>query len=119
MLVVIGIAIGLVVGIGLAFLFLSLFTGSRLAAARRTRQLLITEARREADALRREAQIEAREEAVKLRAEIEDEVLVAAREAEAHGTLHDGPKPSAAAMFEGVYKEMPRHLREQRQEMGV
>ena len=57
MLVVIGIAIGIVVGIGLAFLFLSLFTGSRLAAARRTRQLLLTEARREADALRREAQI--------------------------------------------------------------
>jgi 2-oxoisovalerate dehydrogenase E1 component alpha subunit len=54
-----------------------------------------------------------------LRAEIEEEVLAAAREAEAHGTLHDGPKPSAAAMFEGVHKEMPRHLREQRQEMGV
>src|SRR5436190_6416818 len=74
MLVVIGIVIGLVVGIGLAFLFLSLFTGSRLAAARRSRQLLIAEARREADAMRREAQIEAREDAVKLRAEIEEEV---------------------------------------------
>jgi 2-oxoisovalerate dehydrogenase E1 component alpha subunit len=54
-----------------------------------------------------------------LRAEIEEEVLEAAREAERHGTLHDGPKPSAATMFEGVYKEMPRHLREQRQELGI
>jgi 2-oxoisovalerate dehydrogenase E1 component alpha subunit len=52
-------------------------------------------------------------------AEIEDEVLAAAREAERHGTLHSGPKPSAADMFHGVFKEMPRHLREQRQEMGV
>ena len=40
------------------------------------------------------------------------------REARSHGTLHEGPKPSPAAMFEDVYKEMPRHLREQRQQMG-
>jgi 2-oxoisovalerate dehydrogenase E1 component alpha subunit len=54
-----------------------------------------------------------------LQAELEEEVLAAAREAESRGTLHDGPKPSTATMFEGVYKEMPRHLREQRQEMGI
>ena len=74
MLVVIGIAIGLAVGAGLAFLSLYAFAGSRLAAARRTRQLLVTDARREAEAFKREAQIEAREEAVRLRAEIEQEV---------------------------------------------
>src|SRR6266516_3020903 len=74
MLVVIGIAIGLVAGAGVAFLSLYALTGSRLAAARRTRQLLISEAKREAEALRREAQIEAREEAVRPRAEIEQEV---------------------------------------------
>jgi ribonuclease Y len=74
MLVVIGIAIGLALGAGLAFLSLYAFTGSRLAAARRTRQLLISEAKRDAEALRREAQIEAREEAVKIRAEIEQEI---------------------------------------------
>ena len=74
MLVVIGIVIGLAVGAGLAFLSLYALTGSRLAAARRTRQLLIAEARRDADAFRREAQIESREEAVRLRAEIEQEV---------------------------------------------
>jgi 2-oxoisovalerate dehydrogenase E1 component alpha subunit len=52
-----------------------------------------------------------------LLAEIEEEVRDAAREAERHGTLHAGPKPGAASIFEGVYKDMPRHLREQRQEM--
>ena len=80
MLVVIGIAIGLVVGVGVAFLSLYAFTGSRLAAARRTRQLLVTEARRDAEALKREAQIAAREESVRIRAEIEEEV--AARRSE-------------------------------------
>jgi ribonuclease Y len=74
MLVVIGIAIGLVIGVGVAFLSLYAFTGSRLAAARRTRQLLVTEARRDAEALKREAQIAAREESVRIRAEIEEEV---------------------------------------------
>ena len=85
MVVVIGILIGLAVGAGLAFLSLYAFAGSRLAAARRTRQLLVSEAKREtdvmrreaqseADALRREGQIEAREASVRLRAEIEQEV---------------------------------------------
>jgi ribonuclease Y len=74
MLIVIGIAIGLAAGAGVTFLSLYAFTGSRLAAARRTRQLLVTEAKREADAVRREAQIEAREEEVRIRADIEREV---------------------------------------------
>ncbi len=73
MVVVIGILVGLALGAGLAFLSLYAFAGSRLAAARRTRQILVAEAKREADALRREAQIEAREDAVRLRAEIEHE----------------------------------------------
>ena len=55
---------------------------------------------------------------VQLTAEIEEEVTAAAREARSHGTLQEGPKPSPAAMFEDVYKEMPRHLREQLQQMG-
>src|ERR671931_243177 len=74
MLIVIGIAIGLAAGASLAFLSLYALTGSRLAAARRTRQLLVSEAKRDAEALRREAQIEAREEAVRMRAQIEQEV---------------------------------------------
>jgi len=74
MVVVIGILVGLLVGAGLAVLSLNALTGSRLAAARRTRQLLVGEAKREADALRREAQIEAREETVRYRAGVEDEI---------------------------------------------
>ena len=52
-------------------------------------------------------------------AEVEAEVLGAQKEAERHGTLHSGGKPSVRDMFEGVYKEMPPHLRRQRQQAGV
>jgi 2-oxoisovalerate dehydrogenase E1 component alpha subunit len=52
-------------------------------------------------------------------AEVEAEVIAAQKEAERHGTLHSGGKPSARDMFEGVYKEMPPHLRRQRQQAGV
>jgi 2-oxoisovalerate dehydrogenase E1 component alpha subunit len=51
-------------------------------------------------------------------AEVEAEVLAAQKEAEKHGTLHSGGKPSTRDMFEGVYKEMPPHLRRQRQKAG-
>ena len=44
MFVVIGILIGLAAGAALAFIALYALTGSRLAAARRTRQLLVTDA---------------------------------------------------------------------------
>ena len=46
-------------------------------------------------------------------------MIAAQREAERHGTLHAGGKPSARDMFEGVYAEMPPHLRRQRQQAGV
>ncbi|MCO5081913.1 MAG: 3-methyl-2-oxobutanoate dehydrogenase (2-methylpropanoyl-transferring) subunit alpha [Rhizobiaceae bacterium] len=52
-------------------------------------------------------------------AEILDEVITAQKSAERHGTLHAGGKPSARDMFEGVYAEMPPHLRRQRQQAGV
>jgi 2-oxoisovalerate dehydrogenase E1 component alpha subunit len=52
-------------------------------------------------------------------AEIMDTVIAAQKEAEAHGTLHSGGKPSVRDMFEGVYAEMPPHLRRQRQKAGV
>jgi 2-oxoisovalerate dehydrogenase E1 component alpha subunit len=51
--------------------------------------------------------------------ELEVEVNAAQKEAERHGTLLDGHIPSAATMFEGVYKDMPAHLRLQRQQLGV
>ena len=74
MVVVIGILVGVATGAGFAFVSLYAFAGSRLAAARRTRQLLVAEAKREADALRRETQIEAREESIRLRGEIDQEI---------------------------------------------
>jgi len=52
-------------------------------------------------------------------AEILDTVIAAQKEAESYGTLHSGGKPSARDMFEGVYADMPPHLRRQRQLAGV
>ena len=50
---------------------------------------------------------------------LEAEVIAAQKEAETHGTLLDGRVPSAATMFDDVYKDMPEHLRRQRQQLGV
>ena len=47
------------------------------------------------------------------------QVIAAQKEAEKHGTLHSGGKPSTRDMFEGVYATMPPHLRQQRQKAGV
>ncbi|TMH31574.1 MAG: 3-methyl-2-oxobutanoate dehydrogenase (2-methylpropanoyl-transferring) subunit alpha [Betaproteobacteria bacterium] len=51
--------------------------------------------------------------------ELEAQVSAAQKEAERYGTLADGHTFSAATMFEDVYKDMPEHLRRQRQELGV
>lgn len=58
------------------------------------------------------------ERSVQLEAELDQEIAAAAQEARKSGTLHDGPKQSPATMFEDVYKDVPRHLREQRQKLG-
>ncbi len=54
-----------------------------------------------------------------LEKEILEEVRAAQKEAESHGTLGGDKMPSVKTMFEDVYKEMPWHIRRQRQEMGV
>jgi len=46
-------------------------------------------------------------------------VRAAGKEAESHGTLSTGSRPSVATMFEDVFKVAPWHLREQRQQLGV
>jgi 2-oxoisovalerate dehydrogenase E1 component alpha subunit len=51
--------------------------------------------------------------------ELKEEVKIAAKEAETFGTLGKGPAPTGDEMFNHVYKEMPPHLRRQRQEFGV
>ena len=53
------------------------------------------------------------------RAELDAEIQAAQKEAESYGTLVDGHVPSAASIFEDVYKDMPEHLRRQRQQLGV
>ena len=52
-------------------------------------------------------------------ADILDTVISAQKEAESYGTLHSEQRPTARDMFEGVFAEMPAHLRRQRQEAGV
>ncbi|AOJ07912.1 3-methyl-2-oxobutanoate dehydrogenase (2-methylpropanoyl-transferring) subunit alpha [Burkholderia mayonis] len=53
------------------------------------------------------------------KAAFEAEVLAAQKEAERYGTLADEHVPNVASIFEDVYKEMPEHLRRQRQQLGV
>jgi 2-oxoisovalerate dehydrogenase E1 component subunit alpha len=54
-----------------------------------------------------------------LEAELVDYVREVGREAESYGTMQTGPHFSVRTMFEDVFKEMPWHLRRQRQELGV
>ena len=53
-----------------------------------------------------------------VRKELEAQVSAAQKQAESHGTLADGHMRSAAEMFDDVYKDMPGHLRRQRQQLG-
>jgi 2-oxoisovalerate dehydrogenase E1 component alpha subunit len=60
---------------------------------------------------------DARHEA--LRASLTETVRAAGKQAEAHGTLSEGSRPSVKTMFDDVYKEQPWHILRQRQELGV
>lgn len=50
-------------------------------------------------------------------ADVEREVMTAAKEAESYGTMLDGRVAGAKSIFEDVYKEIPRHLQLQRQQL--
>ncbi|MES2015468.1 MAG: 3-methyl-2-oxobutanoate dehydrogenase (2-methylpropanoyl-transferring) subunit alpha [Pseudomonadota bacterium] len=50
---------------------------------------------------------------------LEAEVLAAQKEAEQYGSMASGSVFSPAEMFEGIYKDMPEHLRAQRQQLGI
>lgn len=50
--------------------------------------------------------------------EILDEIVEVQKQAENIGTMQAGEHPSPRDMFEGVYAEMPAHLKRQRQQSG-
>src|ERR687891_1150044 len=70
-LLILGVLLGLVLG---AFLGTRVFVSRRLSAAEGDRQRLLADAERAAEAIRREAQIETREQTLKLRADVEQEL---------------------------------------------
>jgi ribonuclease Y len=74
MLLVVGILIGLAAGAAGAYVIARLVLGNRLQAATEERDRLLADAERDAEAIRREAQVEARELAVRLRGEVDEEV---------------------------------------------
>ncbi len=57
-------------------------------------------------------------EGEEMAAEVDRTVRAAQGEAEGYGTLGTGEHHSPATMFDDVFKEMPWHLRRQRQELG-
>src|ERR671934_315256 len=70
----IGVLVGLAAGTVVAALVLRLLGSGRLAQAREESKRLTEEAQRSADSTRREAQVEAKELALKLRADVEQEL---------------------------------------------
>jgi len=53
----------------------------------------------------------------RLEKELKDEVMVAWKEAQKHGTMTEGPWLDPETMFEDVYAEMPQHLESQRRRL--
>lgn len=51
-------------------------------------------------------------------AELYDEIVAVQKEVESHGTFVKPQPFSPAKIFEGVYADLPEHLRRQRQQMG-
>jgi ribonuclease Y len=73
-LIAIGVAIGIAAGVALALLAVQVFGATGVGKARRLQRQLLDDAERDAEAVRREAELEAREQAVKLRGEIDAEL---------------------------------------------
>jgi ribonucrease Y len=109
MFVAIGILIGLVVGTITAVATVKLLGSTSVGAAQRNRKLLLEQAERDAETTRREAEIEAREQAVRLRSGVEQELADRrSRMAKAEERVH------------GRGEELERNLTELgRREQGV
>jgi ribonuclease Y len=74
MLTVVALLVGILAGGAAAVVWLRTASGSRLRSAEETRRQLLADAERAVETRRREAEVEGREQAVKLRTEIEREV---------------------------------------------
>src|SRR5207237_3262262 len=72
--IALGTLIGLLLGGAAVFLAIGVLGKSRIGEARQLRRQMIDDAERQAETIRREAEIGAREEAVKLRAQIDAEI---------------------------------------------
>jgi len=59
------------------------------------------------------------EEQARTQESVEEEVRAAQKVAEGYGTLASGHVHDASLMFEDVYKEMPPHLKRQREQLGA
>jgi ribonuclease Y len=71
---VLGIVIGLAVGAAAAYVVARFVLSGRVRAAAEERDRLLADAERDGEAIRRESQVAAREEAIKLRADVDQEV---------------------------------------------
>ncbi len=124
MLVLIGTLIGLAVGVAVGVIAVSrIVLARRRASAEQEIERLATEARRDAEAIRREAQVEAGEESLKLRAEVERELAerradaakseeqITAREAELERRLTDVERK------EQSFADREAHVRQLQEEL--
>jgi ribonucrease Y len=116
-LIAIGILIGLAVGVAVGILVLRAFGGVKLNGEARHQRLLLEQAKREADSIKREAEIEARELSVSMRSEAE-------REVEERRLRVAGAEERAAAREEEVVKraaaaEVLRSEAEQARELAL
>jgi 2-oxoisovalerate dehydrogenase E1 component alpha subunit len=59
------------------------------------------------------------EEHARMQKQVEEEVIAAQKIAESYGTLLSGHVHNASTMFDDVYKEMPAHLKRQREQLGA
>ena len=74
MAVALGVLAGLAAGIAVALLLLRVWSASRTSSAGRSRDAILLDAEREAETVRREAAVEARERDLRLRAELDAEI---------------------------------------------
>ena len=74
MAVALGVLAGAAAGVAVALIVLRAWGASRTSSAGRSREAIILEAQREAETVRREAAVEARERDLRLRAELDSEI---------------------------------------------